>query len=92
MLFALPGRGFPPVPLYRPKRAVFPSSNKGGVSMDIKTIRKEVKEINKQVYPYNDSYDNGFHDAIEQVSKMIDKQMRKYARAKKKALKDMGVA
>lgn len=60
--------------------------------MDIKAVRRILREVKKQQYAYRGEYNFGFHDAIEQVSKMIDKQMRKYAREKKKALKNMGVA
>lgn len=45
--------------------------------MDIKALRKGMREIKKQIYPYRSEYNYGFHDAVEMCSKLIEQQIRK---------------
>ena len=52
--------------------------------MDIKAVRKGMREINKLNYPYRNEYNYGFHDAVEVCNKLIEKQIQKYNRAKRK--------
>jgi len=54
--------------------------------MDIKALRKGMREIKKQMYPYRSEYNYGFHDAVEMCNKLIEKQIKKYNKAKKKGV------
>ena len=51
--------------------------------MNIKELRKGMKELKEHKYPYRMDYHYGFHDAIELCNKLIEKQIRKDKRNKK---------
>jgi hypothetical protein len=55
--------------------------------MDIKALRKGIRELKKRTFPYNFQKQWGFHDAIEECSKLIEKQIRKYRRKELKLMK-----
>lgn len=52
--------------------------------MDIKALRKGMRELKSRVFPYRDQYHYGFHDAIELCNKLIEQQIRKDKRKLKK--------
>ena len=57
--------------------------------MDIKAVRKGIKELKERRFPWRGDYGYGFHDAIEQCSEMIEKQIRMYQRANQRYMKTM---
>ena len=52
--------------------------------MNIKALRKGMRELKESKYPYRMEYHYGFHDAIELCNKLIESQIRQYQKAKKK--------
>jgi len=52
--------------------------------MDIKALRKGMKELKEHKFPWRHDYHYGFHYAIELCSKLIENQIRKDRRKKNK--------
>lgn len=55
--------------------------------MNIKALRKGMRELKEYNFPYRHDYHYGFHDAIELCNKLIEKQIRLNNKMKREYLK-----
>jgi hypothetical protein len=57
----------------------------------MKALRKGMREIKEYSFPYRVEYHYGFHNAVEICNKLIEQEIRKYQKAKKKYIKTVHI-